>query len=107
MRIHRNLFSTISKLKIPKLIKFTKQGLNRKFSFFYLGALAQAQGNGGSSARGSAEQGSGAGDLNVGQGAPAEALRGRRCSGDGVRWRRRGLWREQGERERDGEFGEG
>jgi hypothetical protein len=28
-------------------------------------------------------------------------------SGDGVRWRGSGLWREQGERERDGEFGEG
>jgi hypothetical protein len=46
-RIHRSLFSTISKLKIPKLIKFTNQGLNRKFAFFYLRALAQAKGNGG------------------------------------------------------------
>jgi hypothetical protein len=27
MRIHRNLFSTIYKLIIPKLIKFIKQGL--------------------------------------------------------------------------------
>jgi hypothetical protein len=54
IRIHRNLFSTISKLKIPKLIKFTNQGLNRKFVFFYLGALAQAQGNGGRRTRGSA-----------------------------------------------------
>jgi hypothetical protein len=44
IRIHRNLFSIIFKLKIPKLIKFTNQGLNRKFAFFYLGALAQAQG---------------------------------------------------------------
>jgi hypothetical protein len=65
-RIHRNLFSTISKLKIPKLIKFTNQGLNRKFAFFYLRALAQSQGNGGrrtggsASGSGMAEQGRGA-----------------------------------------------
>ena len=39
IRIHRNLFSIIFKLKIPKLIKFTNQGLNRKFAFFYLGAI--------------------------------------------------------------------
>jgi hypothetical protein len=32
---------------------------------------------------------------------------GPRSSGDGVRWHGRVLWREQGERERDGEFGEG
>jgi hypothetical protein len=65
-RIHQNLFLTISKLKIPKFIKFTNQGLNRKFAFFYLGALAQAQGNGGrrtggsASGSGMAEQGRGA-----------------------------------------------
>jgi hypothetical protein len=47
IHIHQNLLSIISKLKIPKLIKFTKQGLNRKFAFFNLGALAQGQGNGG------------------------------------------------------------
>jgi hypothetical protein len=45
IRIHRNLFSIISKLKISKLIKFTNQGLSRKFAFFYLGSSCSNTGN--------------------------------------------------------------
>jgi hypothetical protein len=42
-RIHQNLFSTISKLKISKLSLFTRRDQTAKIAFFYLGAFVHVQ----------------------------------------------------------------
>jgi hypothetical protein len=109
-RIHWNLFSIISKLKISKLIKFTNQGLNRKFAFFYLGAIRahrEMKGHGlraGSMAldrEGLGRAGARTGG-EVRRGCCTDGVLGRRSSGD-ERRRGRGVRRvrERGERERE------
>jgi hypothetical protein len=74
-RIHRNLFSTISKLKISKLSLFTRRDLTPKIAFLYLGAFVHAQEWRSTSSEGLGGQGTGA----------TEVLRGRgRSSGGAV-----------------------